>query len=167
MLSAGSRQVTSLRAAGLLTGVKSPSGQTAAVEDRNGIQHSVEASMPESMALVKLKGFIYDLGGEVVESVPGLIRVRLPDAQGAGARKSAGLFGWFDKGNTAVQSAGGTDIELRMERKNPALPSRLTITLVMRPVFGNDDRRLADAVQEDRAGSWGVSDGVTSAVYAV
>ena len=67
--------------------------------------------------------------------MPGLIRVRLPESHGAGGRKSGGLFGWFDGSSTAVQ-ATGTDIELRMERKNPALPSRLTITLVMRPSSG-------------------------------
>src|SRR5262249_19664930 len=47
--------------------------------DRNAFRHSVEASMPEAMALIKLKGFVYDLGGEVVESVPGMIKVRLID----------------------------------------------------------------------------------------
>ncbi len=129
----GSRQTTSLRAAGLLTGV-SGHPATAAAEERNGIQHSIEVSMPESMAMVKLKGFIYDLGGEVIESVPGMIRVRVPDAKGA--RKSGGLFGWFDSSKTAVESAGGTDIELHMQRKDPSQPSRLTITLVMRPSSG-------------------------------
>src|SRR4029077_18535045 len=44
---------------------------------RNVLQHSVEAVMPESMAMIKLKGFIHDLGGEVIESVPGMIKVRL------------------------------------------------------------------------------------------
>ena len=33
------------------------------------------------MAMVKLRGFIYDLGGEVVESMPGMIKVRVPDRQ--------------------------------------------------------------------------------------
>src|SRR6202040_785393 len=46
-----------------------------------GIRHSVEAVMPEAMALVKLKGFVYDLGGEVLESIPGMIKVRVPQPQ--------------------------------------------------------------------------------------
>jgi eukaryotic-like serine/threonine-protein kinase len=129
----GSRQVTSLRAAGLLAGVNGTAGAAAAAEERNGLQHSIEATMPEAMAMVKLKGFIYDLGGEVVESVPGMIRVRVPD--GKAPRMAAGLFGWFDNAKTATQGAS-TDIELHMLRKDPTQPSRLTITLVMRPSSG-------------------------------
>jgi serine/threonine-protein kinase len=102
--------------------------------DRNAMLHSIEASMPEAMALVKLKGFIYDLGGEVIESVPGMIRVHVPDPQAA--KKSGGLFGWFDRGRSAVQTSAGTDIELRMERNDPARPNLLTVTLVMRPRGG-------------------------------
>jgi serine/threonine-protein kinase len=102
--------------------------------DRNAVLHSIEASMPEAMALVKLKGFIYDLGGEVVESVPGMIRVRVPDPQAE--KKGSGLFNWLERSRVAVQTASGTDIELRMERKDPSRPSLLTVTLVMKPSGG-------------------------------
>ncbi len=58
-------------------------GATAArarpADDAGAVRHSIEASMPESMAMLKLKGFIHDLGGEIIESVPGLIRVRLAE----------------------------------------------------------------------------------------
>jgi serine/threonine-protein kinase len=100
--------------------------------DRHALHHSVEVSMPEAMAMVKLKGFIYDLGGEVVESVPGMIRVRLRETE---KKSEGGLFGWFG-GQQVVQTASGTDLELRMERKDPQQPSRLTITLVMRRAGG-------------------------------
>jgi serine/threonine-protein kinase len=94
-----------------------------------GIRHSVEAVMPEAMALVKLKGFIYDLGGEVVESVPGMIKVRVPERQ---EQKGGGsLFSWIRGDKPAAPTA--TDIELHMERRDPAQPGKLTITLVMRP----------------------------------
>lgn len=99
--------------------------------ERNAYQHSVEANMPEAMAMVKLKGFIFDLGGEVVESVPGMIRVRVPDGQAE--PKKAGLFGW-GKQSAAVQTA--TDLEVRMERKEPSQPGKLTVTLVIRPGSG-------------------------------
>ncbi|MFO0926091.1 MAG: serine/threonine-protein kinase [Gemmataceae bacterium] len=39
--------------------------------ERNSVQHTIEATMPEVMALYKLKGFVADLGGEVLGSVPG------------------------------------------------------------------------------------------------
>jgi eukaryotic-like serine/threonine-protein kinase len=103
--------------------------QTAAkMSDRNVFQHSVEASMSEGMAMIKIKGFIFDLGGEVVESVPGMIRVRVPDAPGE--TKKAGLFGW-GKSSTAAPTA--LDLELRMERKDPSQPNKLTVSLLMRP----------------------------------
>src|SRR5262249_58343298 len=59
-------------------------------EDRNALRQSFEACMPEVMAMMKIKGFIFDLGGEVVESVPGMIRVRLAERQPA--KKHWGLF---------------------------------------------------------------------------
>src|SRR6202040_1500813 len=90
--------------------VRTAPARTAA--DRHAVQHSVEACMPEAMAMIKLKGFIHDLGGEVVESVPGMIRVRLTEA--AAARKSKGLFGWMDRARPAAPT---TDLELHMERR--------------------------------------------------
>jgi serine/threonine-protein kinase len=97
--------------------------------DENALRHSIDVSMPEAMAMVKLKGFIYDLGGEVVESVPGMIKVRVADP---GAPKpKPGLFGWSRAPATA-EVPTFTEIELRMERRDPAQSSRLTITLLLR-----------------------------------
>ncbi len=102
------------------------------VADANAVRHSIEVRMPESMAMLKLKGFIHDLGGEVVDSVPGLIRVRLVE----GGPKKAGLFGWVER-RAAVQTiSSSTDIELHMERPDPTQPGRLAITLVMRSATG-------------------------------
>jgi serine/threonine-protein kinase len=103
--------------------------------DRQAVRQSIEATMPEAMAMLKLKGFIYDLGGEVVESVPGLIRVRLVEREPA--RKSGGLFGWGGgRRNATLETVGSTDLELHMERRDPTQTSKLTITLVMRPGAG-------------------------------
>jgi serine/threonine-protein kinase len=38
----------------------------------------MDAWMPECIAVMKLRGFVADLGGEVLESVPGLIRLKIP-----------------------------------------------------------------------------------------
>ncbi len=105
----------------------SPGPSTPAPGTGSGVRHSLEAVMPEAMAMVKLKGFIFDLGGEVVESQPGMIKVRVPEAQA----KSGGLFGWMKSSRTAAPTA--TEVELHMERRDPCQPSKLTITLVMRP----------------------------------
>ncbi|MFO0926090.1 MAG: hypothetical protein U0736_03500 [Gemmataceae bacterium] len=63
-----------------------------------------------------------------------MIKVHLEDRS---AEKKGGLLGWMtgrsDRQASAVQTARGTEIELRMERRDPAQPSKLTITLIMRP----------------------------------
>jgi eukaryotic-like serine/threonine-protein kinase len=105
------------------------------IADRNAFRHSIEAVMPEAMAMVKIKGFIHDLGGSVVDSVPGLIKVRLPEPAPP-AEKSGGLLARRDHGSKQVpiaQLVGATDMELHMEREDPAQPNRLTVTLLMRP----------------------------------
>ena len=90
--------------------------------------------MPEAMAMIKLRGFIYDLGGEVVESVPGMIKVRLV-APAEEKKSGGGLFGWVGGGpkQSALAAPPATDLELHMERRDPAQANRLTITLVMKP----------------------------------
>jgi serine/threonine protein kinase len=113
-------------------------GQTPRSLEMQAISQSVEATMPEAMAMVKLKGFIYDLGGEVVESVPGLIKVRLIEKPPVEKRSS--LFSLLGAGGgrqtSIMPRLQSTEIELHMERRDPAQSSRLTITLVMRPGNG-------------------------------
>jgi serine/threonine-protein kinase len=87
--------------------------------------------MPESMAMVKLKGFIHDLGGDVIESVPGMILVRLGEPA-PHKEKSKGLLGWFGASKQTAVAQPTTDVEMHMERRDPAQPNLLTITLVMR-----------------------------------
>lgn len=98
--------------------------------DLHAVQKRVEAEMPEVMAVLKVKGFIADQGGEVVSSEPGLIRVLLP----AVAEKSSGVFGWMSRSKTTTSSkrCGGTDMELRMERPDPTRPGHLAITMTLR-----------------------------------
>ena len=51
--------------------------------------------MLESMALLKLKGFIHDLKGQIVESVPGMIRVYLAEAQEGSKDPPSGILSWL------------------------------------------------------------------------
>ncbi len=104
--------------------------------DRNAYRHSLEVNMVEAMAMVKLRGFVYDLGGEVLESVPGMIKVRIVDR--SAEKKRDGLFGWMSNSRSAAVATAGltTDLELHMERRDPQQASKLTITLVMRPAGG-------------------------------
>ncbi len=85
--------------------------------------------------MLKLKGFLHDLGSEVVESEPGRIRVRLREGE---TKKKSGLFSLLDRGRKSgvVELSASTDVELRMERHDPAQPNRLHIALILRPGNG-------------------------------
>jgi serine/threonine-protein kinase len=87
----------------------------------------MEAWMPEAIAIMKLRGFVHDAGGEVVESVPGLVKVRL------GSRKTpssgGGPLSWLGlKRSTAV-----IDLELHLHHAHPGQENRLTVQVLFRP----------------------------------
>jgi tRNA A-37 threonylcarbamoyl transferase component Bud32 len=88
--------------------------------DPNVVVHQMEAWMPDAIASYKLRGFVHDHQGEVLESAPGKIRVRL------GGTPSGGLS-WF--GFRPKQQI--VDLELRLERVNPQQQSQLHITVLM------------------------------------
>jgi serine/threonine protein kinase len=83
----------------------------------------MEAWMPEAIAVMKLRGFVHDCGGEVLESVPGLIKVRL------GKSRTPTSMTWFGFG----RRAGPIDVELHLHRTNPKLENHLTINVLFRP----------------------------------
>ncbi len=92
------------------------------------VVHHLEAWMPESIAAYKLRGFVHDVGGEVVESVPGRIRVRVG---GKGSVYEAGRRGFSFLG--LGRRAGPTDVELHLEHGSDARGNQLHITVVFRP----------------------------------
>jgi serine/threonine-protein kinase len=103
-----------------------PGGKPAEAFDPYASVHHLEAWMPEAIASYKLRGFIHDVGGEVVESIPGRIRVRLG---GKGSvyvppRRGLSWLGLGRKGNTI-------DMELRLQRAEER-QSQLRITVVLR-----------------------------------
>ena len=102
--------------------------------DRLTLRQDFEGNMPEAIAMLKLKGFLHDLGSDVVETMPGMIRVRLREA--AAPKKRSGLFSLVESGQRksgCVKLAAFTDLELRMERPDPDHPHLLRISLIMRP----------------------------------
>ena len=104
--------------------------------DSNKVVHQMEAWMPDAVATHKLRGFVHDFGGEVVESVPGVIRVRLGEPPQS---SSASWFG-FRKRTPIV------DMELRLERSNSAQQSLLHITVLM----SSPHRKSSDANWRER-----------------
>jgi serine/threonine-protein kinase len=83
----------------------------------------MEAWMPEGIAIMKLRGFVHDAGGEVVESVPGLIRVRL------GGRKSPTALSWFG----LRRSSNTLEVELHLHQPDLNQPNRLAVHVLFRP----------------------------------
>ena len=102
-----------------------PKPTAVAATDPFTVVHEFEAWMPEKIASYKLRGFVHD--AEVIESVPGRIRVRI------GARGSAyagsGLGSWFGIG----RKSGLIDLELQLQKADPLRDSLLRITVVLRP----------------------------------
>ena len=99
--------------------------QSAPSRNEAALPFHMEAWMPEQIAIVKLRGFVHDAGGEVVESVPGLIKVRL------GGRKASttGPFSWLGM----RRRSSPIDVELHMHHLDPTKENQLTVHVLFRP----------------------------------
>jgi eukaryotic-like serine/threonine-protein kinase len=102
--------------------------------DASTIVHHLEAWMPEKIATFKLRGFIHDAGGEVMESVPGRIRLRLGGRGSIYAIPGRGSFAWLGLNRRASQ----IDVELRLNRGDSNRDNHLRITVVLKPMGGAD-----------------------------
>ena len=99
------------------------------ISDPFAVVHELEAWMPERIAAYKLFGFVQDAGGQVVESVPGRIRVHLGGPQTAyGPRTSPGPLSWLGIG----RKTGQIEMELNLHRSDPGRENFLHITVAMR-----------------------------------
>ncbi len=108
-----------------------------AVIDKSTVVKFLEAWMPESIAVVKLRGFLEDAGGELIESQPGLIRFRLRRKGRSDPQVvNTGLLAWlgFGKKAPAPANADGAELELYMDKKDPSKQNQLSITVLMRPL---------------------------------
>ena len=100
---------------------------------------SMEAWMPDTIAMIKLKGFVQDNGGEVLEGTPRLVRVRLHKA------KQGNMSGsWFSFNR---RGSGPVDLELQLHRIDPTQPNKLSIHVLFRPSHPN---LLGDKSWRDR-----------------
>ncbi|HZZ82041.1 MAG TPA: serine/threonine-protein kinase [Gemmataceae bacterium] len=86
-----------------------------------------EALMLEHTASIKLRGFVDGVGGEVIESDAGVIKVRLPRVVQVEQKKS-GLWSLF--GPKVKQEIDWIPIELHMSKKQSGTRSLVDITLV-------------------------------------
>lgn len=104
-----------------------PSPSAVAANDPFTVVHQIEAWMPEKIAAYKLRGFVHDKHGEVIESVPGRIKVRLG---GKGSSYASGRGSWFGLSRKPCL----IDAELKLQRLDPNREGLLTITILLRPV---------------------------------
>ena len=101
----------------------------APVRDEAVLPFHMEAWMPEVIAIRKLRGFVHDCGGEVLESVPGLVRVRLGKLKSP--TPSLSWLGFAKRPSSAV------DIELHLHRADPRHENKLTIHVLFRPAHAS------------------------------
>jgi serine/threonine-protein kinase len=83
--------------------------------------------MPERIAACKLHGFIQDTGGEVLESVPGCIRVRLGGRGSPYLTPGRNGFSWLGLG----RGSGQFDVEIHLQRPAGGRENQLTVTVVV------------------------------------
>lgn len=96
-------------------------------EDPSTIVHQIRAWMPEMIAKYKLRGFVQDKGGELLESVPGKIIVRL-GKKSVYSLPGNQSFSWF--GLARPNSYLDMDLHLQKVDENT---NELLITVILRP----------------------------------
>jgi serine/threonine-protein kinase len=100
--------------------------QRKAVDPRNVLDR-FEASMVEQTVAIKLRGFVDGVGGQVVESDAGVIKVKLPLRKEV-ATKRSGVMGWF--GPKVEEHIEWLALELHMARKQAGTRNLVAITVV-------------------------------------
>lgn len=86
-----------------------------------------EACMVEHTASIKLRGFVDGVGGQVVDSDAGVIKVKLPRITEVEAKKK-GLMGWF--GPKVEQQVDWIPLELHMANKQAGSRTMVDISVV-------------------------------------
>jgi len=100
--------------------------------DVNAIIHEIDAYMPERLAVAKLRGFVQDVGGELVDSVPGVIHIRLGGPDCRYQPPASGALAWLGLGRRRQ-----IHLELRMAKTDPGHSAQLHITILLRPAMGD------------------------------
>jgi len=100
------------------------------VIDSQAVVYHLEAFMPPAIAEHKLHGFVQDAGGELLEGIPGLIRVRLGDPKTKYELKKS-LFSWFDR------RSGLIEMYLRVRPAKEDRVNRVLLTVLLRSMDGN------------------------------
>jgi eukaryotic-like serine/threonine-protein kinase len=108
--------------------------------DPKSLTFTMEAWMPESVAVLKLRGFAHDADGQILESVPGVVRMKIgPNGRIARAMAPGGWFG--------LRKPDPLWLELHLHQIDPGRSNKLLIQAVFRPQSAS---QLTDAAWRDR-----------------
>jgi serine/threonine-protein kinase len=102
------------------------------VADPDALVYHLEAWMPEAIAVHKLRGFMIDVGGNVLQTAPGRVRVSLGGPGSAYQYHASGLT-WLGIGRKSSE----IEMDLRMQQLDAERNSRLLITVIMRSLNGS------------------------------
>jgi serine/threonine-protein kinase len=111
-----------------ITPVKSPAASDSSQpHDPFAVVHQLQAWMPERIAEYKLRGFIGDVGGEIVESVPGRICVRFGGRGSVYTTPRQGLS-WLG----ISRRSNIINMELHLDHADDTRGNQLRITVTFR-----------------------------------
>jgi len=106
--------------------------------DPNAGDYELQVCMSPSMAMLKLRAFVQDLGGKIVDAPvaqPGVTHVRLRSGgKSAPPWTIPGAESWSGTGTAAKAPPSGLDLdmELRVQQPNPSQPNNITIGVTLR-----------------------------------
>ena len=103
------------------------------VDDRFILSDMLEACLPEKLAAIKLRGFIEEVRGQVLESEPGLIRVRLELPLGWKEPSSrSGVFSFLSGAHRSMRRGHEPiEVTLKMEKIDS---TRVAVLVDFRPM---------------------------------
>jgi len=106
--------------------------------DPRNLVDCLEAWIPEPIAVVKLRGFMDEIGGEVVNSEPGLIRVRIKDPR-TEKPSPPGLFARLGLVRNVLAEPKYLTLELHLKRKPFDAKDLLEVAVVLQTKDDADD----------------------------
>jgi len=112
-------------------------------DDDLDILDRFDAWMPEQIAVMKLRGFLDQVDGEVLSSFPGKIRVRILDPRVKLVQQPGGFFKFLGLRRPALAQPRFLHLELRMEKRSRDGRNLVELSVVLEPSGPDTSDELA------------------------